>query len=61
MINRNDYVNKFKRDNYKRIALEVKKSDYEKIKDHADSRHETVNGFIKRAINETIDHDTQQS
>lgn len=45
--------------NLKRIPLDVQKEHYERIKAHAESKNETVNGFIKRAINETIAKDNE--
>ena len=50
-----DYAKK----NLKRIPLDVQKEQYEIIKAHAESRDETVNGFIKRAINETMARDKE--
>lgn len=41
----------------KRVPLDVQKEHYEKIKAHAESRGESVNGFIKRAIDETMSRD----
>lgn len=38
----------------KRIPLDVQKEHYEVIKAHAENHGESVNGFIKRAINETM-------
>lgn len=38
----------------KRIPLDVQKEYYETIKAHAEAQGETVNGFIKRAISETM-------
>lgn len=43
----------------KRIPLDVQKSHYEEIKEHAESKGETINGFIKRAINETMERDKE--
>ena len=37
------------------------KDNYEKLKEHAEKRNESVNGFIKRAIAETMAHDLEQS
>lgn len=48
---------KYARENLKRVPLDVPKEHYETIKDHAAARGETVNGFIKRAITETIERD----
>lgn len=46
--------------NLKRIPLDVQKEHYEVIKIHADSKGETVNGFIKRAINETMEREKER-
>lgn len=43
----------------KRIPLDVQKEHYESIKAHAELQGETVNGFIKRAINETMERDKE--
>lgn len=44
----------------KRIPLDVQKDQYEIIKNHAKEQGETVNGFIKRAINETMERDKEE-
>ena len=49
----------YAKNNLKRIPLDVQKEHYKTIKAHAESRNETVNGFIKRAINETIVRDKE--
>ena len=41
---------KYAKNNLKRIPLDVQLSKYEEIKAAAASRQETVNGFIKKAI-----------
>lgn len=58
--NRNEYFTNYKKENYKRIPLDVSKEKYEQIKDHATNTKETVNGFIKRAIDETMERDNNQ-
>ena len=50
-------VNKYMNANYDRINLTVDKGKKDIIKAHADSKGESVNGFINRAINETIERD----
>ena len=50
---------KYAKNNYKRVPLDVTPDQYDKIKDHAAGRGESVNGFIKRAINETMQRDAQ--
>lgn len=51
------YDMQYAKDNLKRIPLSVQKEYYETIQNHAVSRGESVNGFIKRAINETMERD----
>ena len=51
----NKYINKA----YDRINLTVEKGRRDAIKDHAESMGESVNGFINRAINETIKRDKE--
>ena len=53
-------TSKYKQANYKRIPLDVPITEYEAIKTHADARNEYVNGFIRRAIRETIARDNAQ-
>lgn len=57
--NRTEYINQYKRDNYKRVSFELKKEKFEEVKTHALERSETVNGFIKRAIDETMQRDNE--
>lgn len=45
--------------NLKRIPLDIQKKDFQKYKDHADSRGESMNGFIKRAMDETMQRDLE--
>ena len=51
------YNVEYKRENLKRIPLDVPREKYDEIKTHSAARSETVNGFIKRAIDETISND----
>ena len=50
-------VNKYMAANYDRINLTVAKGQRDTIKAHAETRSESVNGFINRAIQETIERD----
>ena len=43
----------------KRIPLDVPNEKYNEIARHAYKRGETVNGFIKRAINEAMQRDLE--
>lgn len=60
MNDRKDYFIKYKKDNYKRIPLDVTLSEYEKIKEHTTTTNEPVNTFIKRAIKETMERDNNK-
>lgn len=46
---------KYVKQNYDEIKVRVKSGEKEMIKQHADSRGETVNGFINRAIKEAME------
>ena len=50
-------VNKYMKENYDRVNLTIPKGRKEQIKAHAEARGESVNGFITRAIDETIERD----
>lgn len=52
--------NKWIAKTYDRINLTVKKGLKAVIQEHAESQGESVNGFINRAIAETIDRDDAQ-
>lgn len=49
--------NKYNAKAYDRVALQVKKGKKEKIKAHAENKGESLNGFINRAIDETMERD----
>ena len=57
--NKKAYNRQYEKDNIKRVPLNIQKSDYETIKAHAESMNESINGFIKRAINECIANDNK--
>lgn len=50
--------NKWNKNNYDRIQITVPKGERERIKDYADNKGETVNGFIKRVIYEAMESDS---
>jgi len=53
-------VAKYTKSHYDDIKVRVPKGEREKIQVHAEKRGETVNGFIKRAIKETIERDNTE-
>ena len=46
--------------NIRRTSLAIPKDLYERLKEHADATGQTVNGFIRRAIEAALD-DTEGS
>ena len=50
-------VHKYVKANYDRMELTVPKGRKELIKAHAEAHSESVNGFINRAIQETMERD----
>lgn len=49
--------NKYAAKAYDRIALQVKKGKKDQIRRHAELQSESLNGFINRAIDETMERD----
>ena len=50
-------VSKYMKENYDEIKVRVDKGNKEKIKSHAQARGESLNGFINRDIDETMERD----
>lgn len=50
-------VSKYMKNNYDELKVRVHKGDKDKIKAHAESQGESLNGFINRAIDETMERD----
>ena len=53
-------VTKYVKSKYDRFGLTMPKGRLSEIKAHAEARGESVNGFIGRAINETMERDNGQ-
>ena len=51
-------VDKYVRENYDRIEVKVPKGRKAEIKAHAEERGESINAFVGRAIDETMERDT---
>ena len=51
-------VTKYMKENYDEIKVRVEKGRKADIKAHADSQGESINAFIGRAIQETMERDT---
>lgn len=61
MAGKTEYKNKWAADNCERISLVVKKGRKGVIKAHAESKGESINGFVNRAIDETMERDNKDS
>lgn len=48
-------VSKYMKENYDEIKIRVPKGKKAKIKAYADSKGESVNGFVNRAIDDAMD------
>lgn len=57
LTRKKQYDIQYAKNKLKRIPLDVSKASYEQIREHAAARSESVNGFIKRAISETMKRD----
>lgn len=57
MAGKTEYKNNWQKENVDRVNLTLPKGQKETIKSHAQARGESVNGFIKRAIDEAIERD----
>ena len=57
MAGKTEYKNQWQRENVDRINLTVPKGKKEIIKAHSEARGESVNAFINRAVDETMERD----
>jgi len=55
MAGNTNYKNQFQKENYDRITLVVPKGKKETIKEYAESKNESVNGYINRIIEEDME------
>ncbi len=53
-------VAKYEKENYDKVLVRMEKGKKEEIKQHATRNGESVNGFINRAIDETMERDDGQ-
>ena len=54
-------VSKYMKENYDEIKVRVGKGKKDIIQAHAEAHRESVNGFINRAISETMERDSGPS
>lgn len=50
-------VSKYMKENYDELKVRIPKGEKETIKAHAEAKGESLNGFINRAISQTIRQD----
>ena len=55
MAGKTDYKNKWQAEKCDRISLVVPKGKKDKIKAFAESKNESLNGFVNRAIDEAME------
>lgn len=60
MAGKAEYKNQWQRENCDRVNLTLPKGRKSEIKAHAEAQNESVNGFISRAIDETMQRDKEQ-
>lgn len=53
--NKKKYVAQYKKENMKRVPLDMPIHEYEEMKAYVTARGETVNGFIKRLVREAME------
>lgn len=56
---RKDYLYNYQKEKLKRIPLDVQQAKYDEIKAAADTKGESVNGYIKKAIDMRLANDIQ--
>ena len=59
MAGKTEYKNQWQREKVDRVNLTMPKGRKEEIRAHAEDQGESVNGFINRAIDETIRRDDE--
>lgn len=53
-VKKKQYDIAYAKTHLKRVPLDLRLDKYNEIKEHAESHDESINGFIKRAIDETM-------
>lgn len=57
--NKRQYNDQYRKDHFKRIPLDVQKEKYDQIKTAADNAGESVNGYIKKAVDMRMDSEKE--
>lgn len=56
----NKATQKYIKENYDEIKIRMPKGKRDTLKIHAQNRNESLNGFINRAIDETVERDNKE-
>ena len=56
-VKKKQYDIAYAKTHLKRDQLDIRLDKYNEIKEHAESHDESINGFIKRAIDEAMERD----
>lgn len=59
--NKHKYIMEYSKKNYRRVSLSMKFDEYDKLKAAADAAGQPVNGYIKTAIAQRIERDSEKS
>ena len=59
-FDKSKYDIQYMKENYKQIPLKLRFEFYNAVLEHTEKTRETMNGFIKRAIIETMERDDAQ-
>lgn len=54
-------TNRYQKKKYDRVVILVPKGNKDELKEYADQQGESLNAFVKRAIQETIENDKKKS
>ena len=57
--NRTEYMKQYAKENLKRVPLDLRHEDYELVKEAAAAANESVNGYIKKAVQMRIESETE--
>lgn len=56
--NNREYIDNYNKENYIQLSIRLKPEVNDALNEHIEVTHESKNGFISRAIKETINNDT---
>lgn len=60
MFNKTEYQRNYKKEKLKRVPLELPIEKYNEVKSAADNASESVNGYIKKAIEQRMKRDRKK-